>query len=911
MDTQAPIPILLPKLQIPPFRLQLVARQHLIQSLDQGLHRKLTILSAPAGYGKSTLLSEWATGCKWPLGWITLESGDNDIERFIAYLISAMQAAESSLSRLSSILETRFSFQPMPPDAILAILVNQLSLTAERLVLVLDDYHLIDNQEIHGFLNTLLDNLPPNIHLVISTRVDPPIKLARLRAKDQLNEITERELRFTPQEAENFFDIVMGLRLTRAQVTEIEARTEGWITGLQLAGLSLKDRQNPDDLIKTLSGTHRFILDYLAEEVFSDLPAALQTFLLRVSILDRLSPGLCDAVIGDLVGESGVQLQSKIVLDFLDASNLFVIPLDSQRQWYRFHSLFAEFLQDRLESQAADELARLHRQAAIWYAENNLFSEAIRHSLAGGEIDGAADLIQSHAKEYLTRGEIRTLSNWIEALPEGVITARPQLGLARAWGRLMRDPFDFWNTIDQQISQIARGFGIARDGLLGSLAESEPGSEQRSGLAEFAMLQGFAQRDTTDTSETIKLFNAALEYFPENEKILRSFTLAGLASTYARTGMIKRAEENFAQAAQTSQSANSLYGFVACTDWQATMQAEQGQLTRAATTYRQAIDTLSSQSKFPLPLSGHVYVGLASVLLEWNDVPGALENVQRGLKIGDQVRDIDALLKGHVLLAQIYQILGRPEEMHKAIQDADRTALETKSPGCLHEIQAWKAQLVLAAGDVQEAQQWATRRGLGINKPMPLPGDIAEIEQFTYIRLLRTMGKAAETLPILGALINLQEQSGRKQALIESLVLQASCLRALNRIEEAVRTLARTLLLAEPEGFVRIFILEGQPMAALLRTTGTQGHSPDYVKRLLAAFGENLTPQETIIDPLSERELEVLQMIAEGLTNVEIASKMIIAQSTVKTHINRIYRKLDVDTRTQAVVRARQLKILP
>ena len=905
MDAPHPLPILIPKVQIPPTRVQLVSRPRLLQTLDEGLHRKLTLISAPAGYGKSTLLSEWAGNHAWSLGWVTLESGDNDLERFLSYLISALQTADAGLSNLENILGARFSPQPLPPDAMLAVLVNQLASVPGRLVVVLDDYHLIDNPDIHGFLNSLFDNLPPNIHFIIATRAEPPLRLARLRAKDQLVEITERELRFTFEEAQAFFDDVMEISLRRDQVAELETRTEGWVTGLQLAGLSLKDRADPGQLIETLGGTHRYILDYLAEEVFSDLPPPLQAFLLRTSILDRLSPGLCDAV-----ARPDEPMQSKHILEFLDAANLFLVPLDSQRQWYRFHSLFAEFLQDRLENQASDDLADLHRRAADWFAGHDLLSEAIGHSFAGEDFDRAADLIQSKRKDLLTRGELRTLQRWFESLPEAVIKTRPRLGLARAWVTLMRDPLSFRSAIDKQNSQIAAGFDIAREDVLTALAESEPDSERRAGLAEFAMLQAFAFRDDHSVDETINLFNAALAYFPDTELMLRGFTLAGLASTYARAGAIKQAEETFSHAAQTSLRANSTYGYVACTDWQATMQVEMGQLNRAETAYRQAIEKLASQGGHPLPLSGHVYTSLADVLLEWNDLAEALENVEMGLQVGIQVKDIDAQLTGYPVLARLLLALNRGDEARQAMQAGVQVAQETQSAGCVLEALAWQAQLALAAGDLPEARRWAAGRGLESGCHVDPEQPLHEVEQYAYIRLLLATGKASEALRILEGMIRLQEQMGRGRCLIESMALQALCLRALGRTEEAQRSLSQALLIAEPEGFKRVFIQEGPPMAALLRSVGAMGHSPEYVRQLLTAFGEALSEQDAVLDPLSEREIEVLRLVAAGLTNAEIAAELVIALSTVKTHINHIYNKLGASNRTQAVAKARQLQII-
>lgn len=888
----------------------MVSRGWLLESLNQGLHRKLTLISAGAGYGKTTLLSEWAAQCDYPLAWVTLASGDNDTERFLAYLISALQTLNTSFSRLDGLLGTRFSLQPIPLDATLAVLVNELSTTAEKLVIVLDDYQHIENPEIHGFLSAFLENLPLNIHLIIATRSEPPLKLARLRAKDQLNEITEKHLRFTLQETHAFIDAVMGLKLTDDQVSELESRTEGWVTGLQLVGLSLKDRKHPGELISTLAGTHRYILDYLVEEVFTDLPALLQTFLLRVSILDRLSPELCDAVVADSLNDSNAQTQSKKILEFMESSNLFVVPLDNQRQWYRFHPLFAEFLQNRLESRYKDLLPTLHRRAAAWYAGNDLIAEAVQHYIAGGDVENAADLIQSQAKELLGRGEISTLMRWIEALPEDTVRLRPHLGLARAWGMMMREPLAFWNTSEEQIEQIAKGLGIAVDELLRVLPESKPDSAQRAALGEFAMLLAFIQRDTKDVEVTIKLFKSALEYLPESELLLRGFCLAGLASTFARMGAIQSAEKAFAKAAQLSVAAKSTYGYVACTDWQATMQAEQGKLRRAEETYQRAIGVLAGEDQRPLPLSGHVYIGLADVLLEWNDLEKSLESIRIGLQIGTQVRDYDALLAGYPLQAHAFQATHRNDDALAAIRKAEQLALETENTSCLQDAQANKAQIALYAGNVEEAQRWATERGLTQGNLSDTEHPFAEVEYISFVRLLMETGKASQALPILKELLSTQEKMGRGRAAIETMALLALCYRSLGRMDEATRTLARALLLAEPEGFVRVFIREGTAMAALLRAAGAHGHAPNYVKHLLEAFGESGALQGSLLDPLSERELQVLALVAQGLTNAEIAAELVIAHSTVKTHINRIYSKLDVSNRTQAVVRARQLQIL-
>jgi LuxR family maltose regulon positive regulatory protein len=914
-----PTPLLTTKLTVPPTRSQIVSRFHLLKRLNDALSYQLTLLSAPAGFGKTTLLSEWANQCDQRLAWISLDNRDNDPDRFLSYLISAFQGIHPEASIGESALAARQNPQPFAFDSVLTILVNDVAQISKPIILVIDDYHLISSSAIHGMLEFLLDHLPRNFHLILATRKDPPLPLARLRGRSQLMEITEEDLRFTSREVKEFLGTVMGLELSVDNLNKLQTRTEGWITGLQLVALSLQNRKEPEPFIQSITGAHRYILDYLADEVLNDLPSGIQTFLMKTSILDRMTAKLCDEIIGKIEDWDGASLflpqptprhpNSQFLLEFFDATNLFISPLDNERKWYKYHPLFAEFLQARLTTLMPDEVHELHRGACDWFAREGFIAEAINHALVGGIPERAADLMELEIKKMLIRGEISTLLYWIDALPEQMVDSRPRLLLALGWALLIRDLSRLQETLPRLIQQLSQNLGVEPENVLDALKKSVPDSQRRLDLCEFALILAFIQRDIAPPNLTIGLFEKTLEFLPLSETFIRGVALGGLGSMYVRSGKVLLAEQAFSEAAEMSRASKSMYGLTIALGWKAAMQVQQGRLILAADTYRQALHHFADRHGRLMPLSGLNAIGLADILREQNNLEEAFALVHEGMDVARKVNDYDALREGPITLARLYYATGELDCIPEPLRDAEQIAFETGSPDCLYEAKAWQAYFNLVLGNVQAAKDWGIERGLENEDVEPSLKKYSEIELLTFTRLLITQQKYHGALSLLEKLLNSAEEDGRNHSVIQILILQALTLHSLGHREESIRQIARALLLAQPEGYIRSFIDQDPAMAVILRNAAALGHSPNYVQVLLSIYGESVA-NDVILDPLSERELEVLQLIADGLSNPQIAKSLIIAVSTVKTHVNKIYSKLGVRTRTEAVARARELKLI-
>jgi LuxR family maltose regulon positive regulatory protein len=925
MATQPPVgaqemALLRTKLYIPPLRPELVSRPRLIERLNAGVHRKLTLISAPAGFGKTTLVSEWLAGCERPAAWLSLDESDNDPTRFLSYFIAALQTVEAEIGQ--GALSALQSPQLPPTESVLTALINEMAALPDAMILILDDYHLIEARPIHDALTFLLEHLPPQMHLVIATREDPRLPLARLRARGQLTELRATDLRFTSSEAAEFLNQVMGLDLSAEDISALERRTEGWIAGLQLAAISMQGRKDATGFIESFTGSHHFVLDYLVEEVLEQQSESVQTFLLQTAILDRMTGPLCDALTGKDDGQA--------TLEMLDRANLFIVPLDDERRWYRYHHLFADLLRQRLNRIQPEQVSTLHRQAGTWYEDQGLATEALRHILAAGDFQWAGRVVEQVGTATLWKWfDWTNLRYWLQQLPASLVHSRPRLCLLSAWVMDFSgqpeaiDPF--LRSVESHLQDAGDGGLAARaDRLIAttdaSWAVPPLSKDVLSIMAEVTTIRAFTARVRDNLPGAIKLFHRALEMLPSQELHLRAVITGGLADTYFVSGDILTAASLFPEASAIGWESGNIYMASISMRRLAEVQVMRGFLHQAADTYMQMQHVLAKRGVQLAAVAGNTCVGMGELMREWNDLDAAVQQLREGIEHGQQVAAVRILLPGYVSLARALWALGDADGALSAIQEAMHVWEEyhVRRLWGVPPVSAYQARLWLAQGDVASTVQWAQEQGLCAD------GEISyqrEVDHLTLARLLITQSNASEATGLLQRLLEAAEAGGRISRVIEILILQALAAQVGGDTTQAMATLEQALTLAEPEGFIRIFVDEGPPMARLLYEALTRGIVPDYVRRLLAAFPvagpEEAAPLETqalksdLIEPLSERELEVLQLIAEGLTNPEIASRLFLSVHTVKAHTHNIYGKLGVHNRTQAVTRARALGVLP
>jgi LuxR family maltose regulon positive regulatory protein len=914
-------PLLQTKLYIPPVRPELVPRPRLIGQLDAGLHRKLTLVSAPAGFGKTTLLSEWVGSCGRPVGWVSLDESDNDPARFLAYFVVALQTIETDIGE--GVLSAFQAPQPPPMESLLTALVNDIAAIPDPFVLVLDDYHLITAQPIHDALTFLLDHLPPQMHLVIASRADPPLAVARLRGRGQLTELRQTDLRFTPDEAAAFLNQVMGLELSADDVAALASRTEGWIAGLQMAAVSMQGQEDIASFVHAFTGSDRYVLDYLVEEVLQRQPNSVQTFLLQTAILDRLTGSLCDAVMdwrlevggwkweGDQRPTANLQppTSSQQVLEYLEHANLFIVPLDNERQWYRYHRLFADLLRQRLHQAQPDLVPTLHHRASTWHEQNGLMATAIDHALSAGDLERAARLIEQTAEATLMRSEIATFLSWMEMLPDELVRARPLLCVfhsgALLWGSR---PLD---TIEARLQDAV---------------EADPDGSISGEVAAIRALLAAHQGDVRRSTE---LSHRALELLPEESLFLRSVVAGSLGLAYLWSDDVVAATQTFDELARIGQETGNVMLTVMALRRLARLRRMQGQLHEARALYEQALELAVDRQGRPLPIAGIALIGLGELWREWNDLEAAMRDLTEGIELTSQWSEAGTV-EGYIRVARVRQAQGDKDGAREAIQKAQQLALKTDTTEvddlsvALHQARLWVAQ-----GNLEVALRWVEERGLDRDVDSAelkesddlLNYHLRKYEHVVLARLLMAQDRPDEARALLEPLLPRIEQQGRIGMVIEIHVLRALALQAQSDVAQAMTALERALSLAEPGGYVRIFVDEGPPMARLLCQAAARGIAPEYTGRLLAAFPDSefepavssktqkLKPQ--MVEPLSERELEVLQLIAEGFSNREIAQKLFLSVSTVKVHTYNIYSKLGVHSRTQAVAKARALGVLP
>jgi LuxR family maltose regulon positive regulatory protein len=896
-------PLLKTKLHIPPVRPELVPRARLMGRLNARPACKLTVVSAPAGFGKTTLLSEWALSGQpeTRFAWFALDEGDNDIARFLAYFIAALQTIDPAIGQASlSILR---SPQAPPVEAVLTPLINEMADIQGRLVLVLDDYHLIEADSIHTAVSFLLDHLPSQVQLVIATRSDPPLPLARLRARGQLTELRQADLRFTLGEADEFLNHVMQIKLSAANVAALASRTEGWVAGLQMAILALQARlaqartQDVAAFVQAFTGSNRYVLDYLAEEVFQRQPEGIQAFLLQTSLLDRLTGPLCDAVTA--------QADSQSTLEQLERANLFIVPLDDERRWYRYHRLFADLLRKRLYQARPDTVSTLHRRASDWYEQNGYLAEAIDHALSAPDFERAAGLVEQVAETTLASSETITFLGWVDKLPDSLVRARPTLCLFHAWALLIggRPP----DSVEARLKMI--------DASADSMA------------AKVATLRAYIALFQGQVARAAELARQALQQLPEGELFMRINAAWLLGNTYVATGDFDAGKQAFDELARTSLQAGNLVIAVGAVCHLAEVYIRQAQLHKAQSLYERALEIAVDAQGRRLPIAEEALIGLGELRREWNDLETASRCALEGIELAHRWR-WPAAIVGYIALARVRQAQENAGEANALMEEARQLAIQYKTTDMDDlGVAMYQAQLWVVQGDLEAAGRWAKERGLDqAIDPTELDRQddyvsfhIRKYEYLVLARILIAQGRPDKVLLFLEALLARMEQQGRTRLVIETALLKALALQVQGDIAQALTALERALSLAEPAGFVRIFVDEGPSMAHLLHEAAARGVAPEYVARLLAAFPQVESPMQHaprpaershMVEPLSERELEVLRLLASGLSNPEIARKLYVAVSTVRSHTKSIYGKLNAHSRWEAVQQARELGLL-
>jgi LuxR family transcriptional regulator, maltose regulon positive regulatory protein len=885
------------KLRAPRTRPNLVDRPRLREVLARNEVCPLTLVSAPAGFGKTTLLGDWSEQLSRDgksVAWVSLDLSDNDPARFLTYLVGALQEIEEGIGE--GVLASLRSPQMPPIEALMGVLVNELAEVAHEITVILDDYHLIDSDPIHEAVSFLLEHLPENARLVISSRADPPLPLARLRVRDQMTEVRAADLRFTPEEASAFLNDVMGLSLSEGDVAVLEGVTEGWIAALQLAALSMRDRQDTSGFVESFSGSNRHVLDFLAEEVLERQPEGVREFLLKTSALERMSASLCDSLTSRNDGQQ--------MLERLEHENLFVIALDDERQWYRYHHLFADVLRSRLQREQPERIRELHRRAAEWYERNGWTSEAIQHALAAQDHDRAADLVEDVARKMWLRGEVMTLLGWLEALPEETRRRRPQLLLQYSAALLWVGRLDDVEPLLREAERAAEATREDRRLLLGFA------SAVRSWRAR---LQG-------DAPNAVELARRALELLPEKDLELRTFAAFRLAEAYRSADDLEAASAAFAETAELGQAAGHDYLVLRALSRQAKLRMAGGRLHKADHLLRSALRFAVERGGDSLPATGEVHVVMGKLLYEWDELEAAARRLKDGIRLAERMGQLDTLVDGYVAISRVEMAQGSADSALETAQEASRLAERSGAAEAIVEAAAWNARLHLTRGDltaaVLELERIAGTSAVSVSM-------VRESGQITRARLTMVRGEHDEALQLLEGLREAAEASDRTGNLLEILVLPALALWATNEKERAVTTLTRALVLAEPEGYVRTFADEGAAMGDLLsevldaqqrgRLDATSSVPMRYLAKLLAALArEDAAPaaDERLPEPLSERELEVLALVAAGMSNKEIAGRLFVSVTTVKTHINNLYRKLDARSRIQAVARARELGLI-
>ncbi|WP_342431252.1 LuxR C-terminal-related transcriptional regulator [Neobacillus sp. FSL H8-0543] len=901
------MPILSTKLYIPLPRTNVVLRPFLIERLNEGLDRKLTLISAAAGFGKTTLVSQWIAGCERPVAWLSLDEGDHDSTRFLTHLVAALQTISENIGE--SVVGSIKSPQPPSTESILTALLNEISAIPYKFVFVLDDYHVIDSKRIDVALIFLLEHLPPQMHLMISTRENPQLPLSRLRAQGHLTELRSTDLRFTPSETATFLNQVMGLSLSASEITALETRTEGWIAGLQLAALSMQGREDIPAFIQAFAGDNRYILDYLVEEVLQRQTDDVRSFLLRTSILGRLHGPLCDAVTGQDDGNARLQA--------LERGNFFVVPLDDKRHWYRYHHLFAEVLFAHLREDHPDQVATLHRRASTWCEHHGSTPDAIRHALAAEDFVRVADLVELACPALVRSGQEALVLGWLNALPDELLHCRPVLsvwyaGALLAGGKL-EDVEDRLRGAEKWLETTAdmRERQEAPPAEMVVVDEEEfrrlPGSiaVYRAGLA---LVLG-------DVPATVKYARRVLDLVPEDDHLRRGAATALLGLASWRSGDLEEAHRMFADGIASvlleGAISDAINGAIALAD----IRIAQGRLLEAMSSYERGLRLATEQGEPLLRGTADIYVGMSELHREHDDLHTATQYLLRSKEQGEHTGFPQNRYRWCVAMARIRETQGDLDGALDLLHEAEHLYVSDFFLN-VRPIAALKTRVWVTQGKLSEALNWAREQGLSASDDLCY---MREFEHITLAKLLLAQYKRdradrsmLEAMGLLQRLIQAAEEGGRTGSAIEILIVQALAYHMQGDIPAALVPLERALALAEPEGYFRNFVDEGRPMVALLEASLKQGIAPNYVRHLLRAFGktEGRTPEKIVmIEPLSEREREVLRLLRTDLNGPDIARELMVSLNTLRTHTKNIYAKLEVNNRRAAVRRAEELDL--
>lgn len=913
------------KFNIPSAGAILVSRPHLLKKLNAGLSRKLVLVSAPAGFGKTTLLAHWVEGLRLqvegpqasqkglrstslqPSGvaWLSLDGGDNDPGRFWSYLTTALQNVDQYIGKNSQgVLRAPKSTSS---ESFLTSLINAISSSSRQIVLVLDDYHLITASKIHQAMAFFLDHLPANLHLVISTRTDPPIPLPRLRARDQILELRAADLRFTGEEIGSFFLQRAGLELPEADLRALESRTEGWVAGLQLAALAIGRQEDASRFIHNFAGDNRYIVDYLAQEILEALPAEDRDFLLKTSILEGMCASLCEHVTGEK--------KSRETLERLESANLFLMPVDGARTWYRYHHLFADFLRHQLEATQGEILPELHRRASSWYEARDFSAQAVEHALSARDYERAAQLIEDSSQATFMMGEYTTLLDWLDALPAEIVRQRARLCLAYAWTSLMAG----------NLSDVEPHLNALENLISASVSDPGRGKQDRSETqiysAHILSIRAELACSLGKVSEAAAYSRRALELLPEEESFLRGMNAINMTLNIAEADIshtdVESTSAILLEASQASRAAGDLQSAFYSLGLLGTLQFAQGKLKGAARILEGGLNFIALKQQ-PIPVMGLIYVAMGTLQYEWNDLEASHHYLQTGVKFGKEGDDLRPLAAGYTGLSRLSLAQGDTQAAREYIRMAEQAVMGSEIGWVTSPVRAAQVKLWLALGNLDTAWRWAQQSGLEIGDPI---GYNRQGEYLALASVYLARGAYDQALALLDWLQGVMQRVGLIGVVIEIQALRALIFKAMNERLSALNALKEAVILAQPEGYVRTFVDLGGGMRALIedeaRVLSSESSRAGFLDRLLSSFPpsapttkSNINLQKSaMVEPLTAREVEVMNLIAEGFTNKDIADALVIAPGTVKRHAHNIYTKLNVSNRTEAVAKARELEL--